>query len=114
MTRQNKSVKSDEINGEKISGIVTSSDQLFDEQFDCEWDIMTNAEKFIDKFCATMQYDNVKLNKEDEEMAKMLKVAFERRWNLIGAREIIEEFENTIPKSKNFKKISAKNDGKTQ
>jgi len=44
----------------------------------------------------------------------MLKVAFERRWNLIGAREIIEEFENTIPKSKNFKKISAKNDGKTQ
>ena len=114
MTRQTKSIQSDERNGEKNSGIITSSKQLFDEKFECEWDIMTNAEKFIDKFCATLKYSNVTLSKEDKEMAQMLKVAFERRWNLMGATEIIEEFEHTVPKSKNFKKISAKNMEKTQ
>ena len=88
--------------------ILTSSSQIFNELFDCEWDILSNAEHFIDRFCASMMYSNVKLTKEDKEMAQMLKVAFTRRWNLMGAQDVLEEFEHTTIESKNFQMVSEK------
>ena len=88
--------------------ILTSSSQIFEELYDCEWDIFSNAEHFIDKFCASMKYSNVKLTKEDKEMAQMLKVAFARRWNLIGTHDILEEFEHTTVESNNFQMVSEK------
>jgi hypothetical protein len=88
--------------------ILTSSSQIFNELFDCEWDILSNAEHFIDRFCASMKYSNVKLTKEDKEMAQMLKVAFTRRWNLMGAQDVLEEFEHTTVESKNFQMVSEK------
>ena len=89
-------------------GILTSSKQMFDEQFDCDDMILRKAEIFIDKFCATLKYNNVTLSKEDKEMAQMLMGMFERRYNLACATDIIVEFENTVPESKNFKKIFTK------
>ena len=89
-------------------GILTSSKQMFDEQFDCDDMILRKAEIFIDKFCATLKYNNVTLSKEDKEMAQMLMGMFERRYSLACATDIIIEFENTVPESKNFKKIFTK------
>lgn len=83
---------------EKTVGILTSSEQLRDELIDCEVWMLNAIEHLVDQ---------IKNNNLEEDFIPMMEAEIERRRKLYDAIDIIEEFENTVPKSKNFTKISS-------
>ena len=83
--------------------IITSSDQISSELLDADFTIFEMAEELANLI---ISQGLKKQTKDDLLTAKILKSQIERRWRLVSAMDVIDEFECTVPKSENFTKVT--------